>query len=566
VVLVLEVISPQPSTLGGAARQTFGAGGGTIGRERSNSWVLPHPKVSGRHASITCVNGVFYIEDTSRNGVCLNSSRNRLARNEPHPLSSGDRVLIEPYEISVSVQDDEPLARGRVDSAGDSDPFGLLGDSGMDDPFAPPPVQPIQPRQPPRSASFEPAQPNPLSASAFDAPESVSRAELDPLALLNLEEERPAPRKPPPSARDLDGGSPLDAHFRPPVAVPDPRMAPPRPPSDPNAIPDDYDPLAPDEPLAPPPPPRRAAPPPPPPKPLPPPAPRLIIDPVPPAIEPEPLALRPRPGKPRAESAPPTPEPLPAPPPPQAASKPLPVEPPPPPPVAPVPPPAAVPRMAPLPAPPVQRVTAGEGTDLAAVLEGAGLNPADVTPELARAFGQIIRVVVSGVMDVLQSRREIKDEFRMRMTQFRPRENNPLKFSANLDDALHNLLVKKNPAFLGPVEAFEDAFAELRNHQVAMLAGMRVAFESMLAEFDPDRLQEEFDQRASKGLLAKLGTNYWDLFRDKRRDMAKDPEATFRALFGEAFARAYEEQLRQLKAQEPAAARAAGQPKSSAES
>jgi type VI secretion system FHA domain protein len=207
------------------------------------------------------------------------------------------------------------------------------------------------------------------------------------------------------------------------------------------------------------------------------------------------------------------------------------------------------------------RAGAAQGTDLAAVLTGAGLNPADVTPELAQAFGQIIRVVVSGVMDVLQSRREIKDEFRMRMTQFRPRENNPLKFSANVEDALHNLLVKRNAAYLGPVEAFEDAFTELRNHQVAMLAGMRVAFESMLAEFDPDRLQQDFDQRASKGLLAKLGsTNYWDLFRDKRREMAKDPEATFRALFGEEFARAYEEQLQLLKSQGPAAARVTSPP------
>jgi predicted component of type VI protein secretion system len=75
-------------------------------------------------------------------------------------------------------------------------------------------------------------------------------------------------------------------------------------------------------------------------------------------------------------------------------------------------------------------------------------------------------------------------------------------------------------------------------------------------------MQQDFDQRASKGLLAKLGsTNYWDLFRDKRRDMAKDPEATFRELFGEAFARAYEEQLQLLKTQGPAAARAAAKPK-----
>jgi type VI secretion system protein ImpI len=95
----------------------------------------------------------------------------------------------------------------------------------------------------------------------------------------------------------------------------------------------------------------------------------------------------------------------------------------------------------------------------------------------------------------------------------------------------------------------------LRNHQIAMLAGMRVAFESMLAEFDPDRLQQEFDRQPSKGLMpAKL--RYWDLYRERRHDIVKDPEESFRRLFGEQFARAYEEQLRQLKSKEGSAGKA----------
>jgi type VI secretion system FHA domain protein len=207
------------------------------------------------------------------------------------------------------------------------------------------------------------------------------------------------------------------------------------------------------------------------------------------------------------------------------------------------------------PAPVVASADHTGSAGFAAVLEGAGLDPANVTPEIARTFGQIFRVVVSGVMEVMRSRQQIKDEFRMRMTRFKPTENNPLKFSADVDDALHNLLVKRNPAYLAPVEAFEDAFADLRDHQIAMLAGMRVAFESMLAEFDPDRLQEEFDRQLSKGLVpAKL--RYWDLYRERRRDIVKDPEASFRRLFGEEFARAYEEQLKQLKAAERSGERA----------
>ena len=63
----------------------------------------------------------------------------------------------------------------------------------------------------------------------------------------------------------------------------------------------------------------------------------------------------------------------------------------------------------------------------------------------------------------------------------------------------------------------------------AMLAGMRTAFESMLAEFDPEQLQKEFDRQLAKGLVpAKL--RYWDLFREKQQAILKDPEASFRRL------------------------------------
>jgi type VI secretion system FHA domain protein len=189
---------------------------------------------------------------------------------------------------------------------------------------------------------------------------------------------------------------------------------------------------------------------------------------------------------------------------------------------------------------------------LADVLAGAGLTDVPVTPELARNFGEILRVVVSGVMDVLQARQRLKDEFRIRVTTFKRADNNPLKFSANVEDALHNLLVKRNPAYLAPVEAFDDAFDDVRNHQMAMLAGLRAAFHAMLAEFDPDALQAEFDRHLKKGgslLAGPSRLRYWDLYREKVNEMVKDPEGSFRTLFGDEFAKEYEAQLERLKAQ-----------------
>jgi type VI secretion system FHA domain protein len=155
-------------------------------------------------------------------------------------------------------------------------------------------------------------------------------------------------------------------------------------------------------------------------------------------------------------------------------------------------------------------------------------------------------------MDVLKARQQTKDQFGLGMTTFKRADNNPLKFSADVDDALHNLFVKQqNTTYLGPVDAFEDAFLDMRNHQIAMLVGVRVAFEAMLSEFHPDHLQEMFDRQVKKGALVSMPARlrYWELYREWIHDMVRDADTSFRELFGDEFARAYEEQLRRLKAQ-----------------
>ena len=203
------------------------------------------------------------------------------------------------------------------------------------------------------------------------------------------------------------------------------------------------------------------------------------------------------------------------------------------------------------------------GLDLRALLSGAGLEGLPVTTETARQFGQILRVVVTGVLDVLRARQEVKGEFRIKPTMIQSRRNNPLKHSTDAEDALHNLLLKRGPAYLGPVEAFEDAFNDLRNHQIAMLAGVREAFEAMFRQFDPDRLQKEFDRhtpRVKKGPLAALQAkpDYWEFYRDWVQRLSSDADGTFRNLFGQEFARAYEEQLDRLKSLPPANGEAGG--------
>src|SRR4029453_14219365 len=100
--LTLKIVAGmKPGEVG---RQAFTEDGGPIGRAATNSLAWTHKKVPGRHATISFRRGVFYIQDTSRNGVSINSPDNRLVRDRPYALKSGDLIFIEPYEIDVSIE------------------------------------------------------------------------------------------------------------------------------------------------------------------------------------------------------------------------------------------------------------------------------------------------------------------------------------------------------------------------------------------------------------------------------------------------------------------------------
>lgn len=477
-VLTLEVTGGEAGSLGAASRKVFRASGGTIGRLAGNDWLLPDPHVSNRHAVIEFRDGAFFIVDVSRNGVFMNRPDNRLARDTPYRLQSGDLICIEPYDITVSIeagaQTSAASPRGGfsgVVPGPDADPFALLP---PDPPALPPLVDPI----PAPPAPLPVAGPGPLPGSE----------QLDPLVLLGVVQPGGGGAGSAPRVADLPMPSALSEHYQPP-------------------------------------PPNRQPPPVPPPAPAPLPA----SGPIPENWWDSESATAAPPA-----AAPPLPAPAPAPaPPPRRAAEAF--TPPSPVPHAPAPPPAGTPP--------------GTTLDLAAVLEGAGLEGMPVTPELAHTFGRILRVVVSGVMETLQARQRVRSEIcKAPHTVFRPADNNPLKFSVNVDDALHNLLVKRNAAYLGPVEAFEQAFADIHDHQLALLQALRVAFTAMLAEFEPERLQKEFDRQGRGALLSvPARMRYWDQYCERLRDLAADADGSFRELFGDEFAAAYESQLQRLR-------------------
>jgi type VI secretion system FHA domain protein len=555
--LKLEVVGAEAGRLGERRSKIFAAEGGTIGRIEGNDWVLPDQYVSSRHAAIRCVDGQFFVIDTnSSNGVSLNTPGYRLEQGRPYAIKTGDRLLIDPFEIHVSVIE-TMTPRGAVAQEPQDTVNGQRS-------AAPPPQQPHPAPQSDPFAVLEEVPPvgtlqSPSLGVHGESLIAISELDeelpVDPLLALGLpDSHKKAPNTP--RAEHLASGSPLHSHFEPPRVTPAKPANPVGPaaktPSEPAPlIPQGYNPLiqtgfdtdtgksvpspsgAPRLPRS-----ESSAS-----------RPKLVqrqpeVAPPPKAAAP---AARPSPAAPPSPAARPAPRSAPpAPPPPIPKFQPeLRARPAAPPPAAPSPPPAAVQQAVPAGA-------AAEGhksLDFAALLAAAGLEGVPVTSELSATFGSILKVVIDGLRDVLRAREELKEQFRMRITTYQPRENNPIKFSANTPDALHNLLVKRNSAYLGPVAAFEEAFVDLRIHQMAMLAGLRAAYEAMLRTFDPDMLEGKFERYSKRGglLAGAAKQRYWELYRDSFEDLVRDADSSFQNLFGEAFSKAYEEQAQLLK-------------------
>lgn len=210
--LRLEIVSFQKTLMGDAQSHVFDASGGSIGRGRDNSWVLPDPNryVSSRHAEIDCVDGRFRITDVSTNGVFLNGSATALGRDGRATLSDGDRLVMGDYEIAVRLQ-------GRV--------------------------------RPPDRATPVPSPRSPLafgSAPPQDAPDIldvVSRRRTEPrFGPLDLPDEPVGFRPPPASVPDRPLPPPPPRPAARPVAAQPPAMQPAAArPAPPPGIPDDVD-------------------------------------------------------------------------------------------------------------------------------------------------------------------------------------------------------------------------------------------------------------------------------------------------------------------------------------
>jgi predicted component of type VI protein secretion system len=105
--LTIKIVSEHRDLVGDDCVREYHEQGGTIGRSLQNDWILPDPDryISGRHATIDYKGGMYYLADTSSNGVYMNGEDEPIGKGNPRRLFDGDRLRMGDFEFVVSLDE-----------------------------------------------------------------------------------------------------------------------------------------------------------------------------------------------------------------------------------------------------------------------------------------------------------------------------------------------------------------------------------------------------------------------------------------------------------------------------
>lgn len=183
-----------------------------------------------------------------------------------------------------------------------------------------------------------------------------------------------------------------------------------------------------------------------------------------------------------------------------------------------------------------------------AFLRGAGLPETLLTPaQQARAMelaGAIFRETVAGLSALLEAKHDFKELLGADLTRFGTLVN-PLRAGRNVDMMMKAILTE-HELFMPSVDAVRDGLAQMKCHEVALIAGMKAAVQQLVKTFDPEAIAEAVEGEATLGqrLTAGPRARYWEAFKKLHEEIADEMDEGARNRIMSAFARAYNDQAR----------------------
>jgi type VI secretion system protein ImpI len=190
-----------------------------------------------------------------------------------------------------------------------------------------------------------------------------------------------------------------------------------------------------------------------------------------------------------------------------------------------------------------QRYPAESGVEKGAeiFIKSAGLDPLDfkgIDPTtLLQVAARLLCEFADGTHLLLQSKDTIGRKYKLK-NKSSDTTANPLRASDGLDSAMRLLLSSRNDVHRSGTDAVKAAFAELKQHQQAVIPALQEALNGYLDRFEPtslDRYVEELKQRTGVHQ-----TEFRELYAEAYNGLAQRKNGELPREFDAEFSRAYD--------------------------
>lgn len=151
--------------------------------------------------------------------------------------------------------------------------------------------------------------------------------------------------------------------------------------------------------------------------------------------------------------------------------------------------------------------------------KGAGVSPQALATQDPGAFaeqlGGLMRLIAEELKGLLAARAESKRIARSTsQTMIQAQDNNPLKFSPTVDDALQLIFGQPRSGYLNAKRAFDESFRDLKAHQIKTYSAMQHALKMLVEDLDPQAISEATAQDGGGlgGLIGSRKAKMWEAY------------------------------------------------------
>ena len=167
--------------------------------------------------------------------------------------------------------------------------------------------------------------------------------------------------------------------------------------------------------------------------------------------------------------------------------------------------------------------------------------------ELWFEMGQGLNLLLTELMESLRQRALVKNQLRLNQTMFQTQQNNPIKFSADIDDVIQNLFIRNSASFLSSQESIKESFVDTRRHEHALLAGADGVLKGMLEQVSPQHINQQINDNSNvlKIIPGQTEAKCWKLYKNLYDELSHDVNSKGAMALSDDFLKAYNDRIKE---------------------